>query len=52
MKMTESDLSLTQLFKMIKKLKDEISVLKVQIENLQDSCVIYDEIDDYRCQCG
>lgn len=52
MKEIDYEIDLKQLYKMVKKLKNEIAVLKVQIENLQDSCVIYDEIDDFRCQCG
>ena len=41
------------LYDMIKKLRDEIDILKIQIENLQDRDVPWDELDSYyRCQCG
>lgn len=47
------DVDLKILHQLIKNLTDEVRILKVQIENLQDRDVPWDELDSYyRCQCG
>lgn len=46
------EINLEDLIALYNNLRDEISILKIHIENLQDSAVRYDDIDLYRCQCG